>query len=147
MTHLAALRCIISSDCLCLEMCGSETVAAYSMCGRTSVLNSFSFVELDRILMFLLPNASCWFALALILSTCFPQVRSFARVTPRYFVFSVDLRFVPCRGSQKRLGDLDRVTLITLHFCGWNSMLYSASHRGNLWRSCCRMARSAALLI
>ena len=67
-THLAALRCTISSECFCLEMCGSQTVAAYSRCGRTSVLNSFSFVELDRVLIFLLTNASCWFALALMMS-------------------------------------------------------------------------------
>ena len=91
-------RCIISSECFCLEMCGSQTVAAYSMCGRTSVLYSFSLVELDRVLtMFLLTNASCWFALALMLSTCFPQVRSLVSVTPRYFVLSVDLSVVQCR--------------------------------------------------
>ena len=96
-THLAALRCTISSECFCLEMCGSQTVAAYSRCGRTSVLNSFSFVELDRVLIFLLTNASCWFALALMMSMCFPQVRSFVRVMPRYVVLSVDFRFVPCR--------------------------------------------------
>ena len=36
-THLAALRWTISSECFCLE-----TVAAYSMCGRTSVLYIFS---------------------------------------------------------------------------------------------------------
>ena len=29
-THLAALRWTISSECFCLEMCGSQTVAAYS---------------------------------------------------------------------------------------------------------------------
>ena len=96
-THLEALRCIISSECFCLEMCGSQTVAAYSRCGRTSVWNSFSFVELDRVLMFLRTNASYWFALALMMFTCLPQVRSFVRVTPRYFVLSVDFIFVPCR--------------------------------------------------
>ena len=30
-THLAALRWTISSECFCLEMCGSQTVAAYSV--------------------------------------------------------------------------------------------------------------------
>ena len=49
--------------------------------------------------MFLLTNASCWFALALMLSTCLPQVRSLVRMTPRYFVhvFNIVLqeRIVP----------------------------------------------------
>ena len=83
-THLAALRCTISSECFCLEIWGSPTVAAYSRCGRTSVLNSLSFVELDRVLMFLLRNASCCFALALTMSMCFPQVRSFDREGDAY---------------------------------------------------------------
>ena len=69
-THLAALGWTISSECFCLEMCGSHTVAAYSTCDRTRVLESFSFVELERVLMFLLTNASCLFALALMLPTC-----------------------------------------------------------------------------
>ena len=104
-THRAAIHCTISSKCFCLEMWRSQTVAAYSMCGRTSVLNNFSFVELEGpYKMFLLTNASCWFALALMLSTCFPQVRSFVRVMPRYFILSVDLRVVPCRMLLKILG-------------------------------------------
>ena len=47
--------------------------------------------------MFLLTNASCWFALAQMLSRCLPQVRALVRVTPRYFVLSVYLSVVPCR--------------------------------------------------
>ena len=74
-----------------------DSRSIFYRCGRTSVLNSFSFVELDRVLIFLLTNASCWFALALMMYMCFPPVRSFVRVTPRYFVLSVDFRFVPCR--------------------------------------------------
>ena len=37
-THMAARRCTFSIACFCLVSRGSHTEAAYSRCGRTSVL-------------------------------------------------------------------------------------------------------------
>ena len=60
--HRAARRWTISSWWIGFTSWGDHTTEAYSTCGRTRLLYSFSLMRGDRTLMFLLMNPSALLA-------------------------------------------------------------------------------------
>ena len=63
------------------------------------------------------------------------QVRWSLRVTPRYFELLAESNTCPYRVYWEGTMDLERVTWITVHLLGLNSMSHSKVHFANLSRS------------
>ena len=90
--HRAARRWTISSWWMGFTSRGDHTAEAYSTCGRTRLLYSFSLMRGDRTLTFLLMNPSALLEREQVCAMCF--VISWPMVIPGYFAVSVVFRSV-----------------------------------------------------
>ena len=76
-------------------MVGSQTVEEYSSLGRTMVVYTAVFTEVEQSLRFRRTNPRVLLALFTVSSMCFLQVRSSLMVTPKYLLLSTTSSVCP----------------------------------------------------
>ena len=83
---------IISSVCMLLFVCGSQTTSAYSTMGLQRLVYASSFASFGALYMRCLMPPRIFFDFVLYSSMCKLNFKSDWRVTPRYLVLSVHSR-------------------------------------------------------
>ena len=96
MTNLAPLRWTLSSALMFLWVGGSQIAAAYSIIGRTKVVNARSLADWGQVPVFLLKKAKVLFALLVMASMWVFQERFLEMLRPRYFVESTCWSMCSC---------------------------------------------------
>ena len=127
--------CTISILCLAWLIYGLRTVEQYSRFGRTSVKYAEALVSWLLIRRFRCKKPNMLLPFFTILSMWVFHERLTVRSTPRYFEWDSACGICPFSEQSCSTGDLDLVTLSTLHFSGWMHITQFSSQSARLLRS------------
>ena len=117
-------------------------VALYSTIGLTRALYACSLDLAEQVQRLPRREFRVLFALVVVAFTWWFQRKSGERLIPKYLVVSTDSRALPWSFYWNLKGVCLRVTRITLHWLGLNSIHQSDSHFSKLWRSSCNCRES-----